>query len=62
MPNLNWSEINIMDELIRMEVLLSTSLYMDNEDQTECDMATNLVGMVLQRITALKKASGVKRD
>lgn len=59
MSNLNWSDIDIEDELQLMETLLAASLYMDAGNDTEYDMAFRLVDKVLLRIRDLRKASGV---
>ncbi|UNK55612.1 hypothetical protein [Rahnella aceris] len=60
MSNLNWSDIDIEDELQLMETLLAASLYMDVGNDTEYDMAFRLVDKVLLRIRDLKKASEVR--
>lgn len=60
MPNLKWSEIDIRDELFTMETLLSASLCMNDENETEHDIAINLVDKVLNRVRELKKASEVR--
>ncbi|HGO5309590.1 TPA: hypothetical protein ACK2W5_005281 [Klebsiella oxytoca] len=59
MPNSKWSEIDIEDELRRLESLLSTSLYMNFSDETEHGVALELIGMSLSRVRELKTASEV---
>lgn len=56
MPNLNWSDIDIEDELQLMETLLAAALYM-NEDEHE--LAIGLVDKVLIRVRDLKNSSEV---
>ncbi len=62
MRKLKWSEIDIEDELRRLEALLSTSLYMNFEDENENEysIAMGLIDMSLSRIRELKAAEGVK--
>ncbi len=60
MRKLKWSEIDIEDELRRLEALLSTSLYMNFEDENEYSIAMGLIDMSLSRIRELKAAEGVK--
>ena len=57
MRNIKWSEVDIEDELRRLESLLSTSLYMNVDDEKEYDIAMGLVDMALSRIRDLKTAS-----
>ncbi|EKT0318764.1 hypothetical protein QDF68_001478 [Klebsiella pneumoniae] len=59
MTNSKWSEIDIEDELRRLEVMLSTSLYMKLDDEDEHNIAIGLIGMSLSRIQELKAASEV---
>ncbi|MCJ4396047.1 host cell division inhibitor Icd-like protein [Klebsiella pneumoniae] len=54
-----WSEIDIEDELRRLEALLSTSLYMNFDDETEYSVAMDLISMSLSRVRELKAASEV---
>ena len=60
MPNLKWSDVDIRDELWVMETLLAASLCMNDQNETEHDIAINLVDKVLNRIRDLKKASEVR--
>ncbi len=60
MRKLKWSEIDIEDELRRLEVMLSTSLYMNFDDENEYSIAMGLIDMSLSRIRELKAAEGVK--
>ena len=59
MRKVKWSEIDIEDELRRLEALLSTSLYMNFDDETEYSVAMGLISMSLSRIRELKAASEV---
>ncbi|ELI8806240.1 TPA: hypothetical protein NRN84_001174 [Klebsiella pneumoniae] len=59
MPNSKWSEIDIEDELRRLEALLSTTLYMNLDDDNEHSIAMELISMSLCRIRELKEISGV---
>lgn len=59
MRKVKWSEIDIEDELRRLEALLSTSLYMNFDDETECSVAMDLISMSLLRVRELKAASEV---
>ncbi|MBS0870069.1 hypothetical protein JK156_18990 [Enterobacter ludwigii] len=59
MHKLKWSEIDIEDELRRLEALLSTSLYMNLDDETEYSVAMDLISMSLSRVRELKVASEV---
>lgn len=59
MRKVKWSEIDIEDELRRTEALLSTSLYMNFDDETEYSVAMDLISMSLSRIRELKAASEV---
>ncbi|HBB6748923.1 TPA: hypothetical protein JD206_002917 [Citrobacter freundii] len=59
MHKLKWSEIDIEDELRRLESLLSTSLYMNLDDETEYSVAMDLISMSLSRVRELKVASEV---
>ena len=45
MRKVKWSEIDIEDELRRLEALLSTSLYMNFDDETEYSVAMDLISM-----------------
>ncbi|EEA8075691.1 hypothetical protein ABA80_002928 [Salmonella enterica subsp. enterica] len=58
MRKVKWSEIDIEDEL-RLEALLSTSLYMNFDDETEYSVAMDLISMSLSRVRELKAASEV---
>ncbi|MDA5092328.1 hypothetical protein PGN04_31650 [Klebsiella quasipneumoniae subsp. quasipneumoniae] len=49
MTNSKWSEIDIEDELRRLEVMLSTSPYMKLDDEDEHNIAIGLIGMSLSR-------------
>jgi len=60
MRNINWLHIDIEEELRRMETLLSASLYMNDENETEHEIAINLVDKVLKRVRELKEASEVQ--
>ncbi|MGF0937187.1 hypothetical protein ACQR9S_23060 [Klebsiella pneumoniae] len=59
MRKVKWSEIDIGDELRRLEALLSTSLYMNFDDETEYSVAMDLISMSLSRVRELKAASEV---
>lgn len=59
MRKVNWSEIDIEDELRRLEALLSTTLYMNLDDDNEHSIAMELIGMSLCRIRELKEISEV---
>lgn len=59
MRKVKWSEIDIEDELRRTEALLSTSLYMNFDDETEYSVAMDLISMSLSRVRELKAASEV---
>lgn len=59
MRKVKWSEIDIEDELRRLEVFLQTSLCMSFDDETEYSTAMNLIRMSLTRISELKAASEV---
>lgn len=59
MRNINWSHVDIEDELRRMETLLSASLYMNDENKFEHEIAVNLIDKVLKRVRELKEASEV---
>ncbi|MGS3449722.1 hypothetical protein ACB376_17265 [Klebsiella electrica] len=59
MPNSKWSEIDIEDELRRLEALLLTTLYMNLDDDNEHSIAMELISMSLCRIRELKEISGV---
>ncbi|WKM69842.1 hypothetical protein Q2T70_15575 [Klebsiella oxytoca] len=59
MTNSKWSEIDIEDELRRLEALLSTTLYMNLNDDNERSVAMELIGMSLYRIRELKEISEV---
>ncbi|HCI6160407.1 hypothetical protein [Klebsiella pneumoniae] len=59
MTNSKWSEIDIEDELRRMEALLSTTLYMNLDDDVERNVVMDLLSITLWRIRELKAASEV---
>ncbi|WP_404647370.1 hypothetical protein [Raoultella ornithinolytica] len=59
MTNSKWSEIDIENELRRLESMLSTSLFMDLEDDNERSIAMELINMSLYRIRELKEISEV---
>ncbi|HBY9728516.1 Uncharacterised protein [Klebsiella variicola] len=59
MANSKWSEIDIENELRRLESMLSTSLFMNLDDDNEHSIAMELIGMSLSRIRELKTACGV---
>jgi len=59
MPNLKWSDIDIQDELQLMETLLAASLYMNDDNEIEHDIAITLIDKVLLRVRDLKRASEV---
>ena len=59
MHKIKWSDVDIEDELRRLEALLSTSLYMNFEDETEYGVAMDLIGMSLSRVRELKAAREV---
>ena len=59
MPNSKWSEIDIENELRRLESMLSTSLFMNLEDDNEHSIAMGLINMSLFRIRELKEISEV---
>lgn len=59
MTNSKWSEIDIENELRRLESMLSTSLFMNLDDDNEHSIAMELIGMSLSRIRELKAASEV---
>ena len=59
MRKVKWSEIDIEDELRRLEVLLQTSLCMNFDDETEYSVAMDLISMSLSRVRELKAASEV---
>lgn len=56
MHKLKWSDVDIEDELRRLEVMLSTSLYMNFDDETEYSVAMDLISMSLSRVRELKVA------
>ncbi|EAO9251797.1 hypothetical protein DMO59_08870 [Salmonella enterica subsp. diarizonae] len=58
MCNLKWSEIDIEDELSKMESLLSTSLIMNLSNEIERGIAVDLMDMLLLRVRKLKKLKG----
>lgn len=55
MPDSKWSEIDIENELRRLESMLSTSLFMNLEDDNENCIAMELINMSLFRIRELKE-------
>ncbi|MCS5771191.1 hypothetical protein LNN92_00210 [Klebsiella variicola subsp. variicola] len=59
MTNSKWSEIDIEDELRRLEALLSTTLYMNLDDDVERNVVMDLLSITLWRIRELKAASEV---
>ncbi|MBZ7748411.1 hypothetical protein FML41_10145 [Klebsiella michiganensis] len=59
MTNSKWSEIDIEGELRRLEALLSTTLYMNFDDDNEHSIAMELISMSLYRIRELKEISEV---
>ncbi|MDP9704983.1 UNVERIFIED_ORG: hypothetical protein J2W64_002186 [Rahnella aquatilis] len=60
MPNLKWSDIDIEEELLLIETLLAASLYMNDANEIEHDIAISLIDRVLLRVRDLKKASEVR--
>lgn len=59
MTNSKWSEIDIEDELRRLEAMLSTSLYMNLDDEKEYSIAVDLIELSLTRVRVLKAVSEV---
>ncbi|HCL6650722.1 TPA: hypothetical protein R4079_005095 [Raoultella ornithinolytica] len=59
MRKVKWSEIDIEDELSRLEAMLSTSLYMNFDDEKEYSIAVDLIGLSLTRVRELKEVSEV---
>ncbi|HBS6427849.1 hypothetical protein WCD93_25925 [Klebsiella michiganensis] len=59
MPKSKWSEIDIEDELRRLEVMLCTTLYMNLDDEEGYRIAIGLISMSLSRVRELKAASEV---
>ncbi|HBN5444013.1 TPA: hypothetical protein L3F56_000647 [Klebsiella oxytoca] len=59
MPNSKWSGIDIENELRRLESMLSTSLFMNLNDDNEHSIAMELINMSLYRIRELKEISEV---
>ncbi|HBS6919852.1 hypothetical protein K9I53_02190 [Klebsiella quasipneumoniae] len=59
MRKVKWSEIDIEDELSRLESMLSTSLYMNFDDEKEYSIAVDLIGLSLTRVRELKEVSEV---
>jgi len=59
MLKVKWSEIDIEDELSRLESMLSTSLYMNFDDEKEYSIAVDLIGLSLTRVRELKEVSEV---
>ena len=57
MRKVKWSEIDIEDELRRLEALLSTSLYMNFDDETEYSVAMDLISMSLSRVSRRRTAA-----
>lgn len=60
MRSINWSNVDIEDELQHMEALLSASLYVNSESEKGRQMIFDLVDMVLTRVRELKEASEVQ--
>lgn len=60
MHKLKWSDVDIEDELRRLETMLSASLYMNFDDETEYSVAMDLIALSLSRIRELKSSSGVR--
>lgn len=60
MPNFKWSDIDIEDELRLMETLLAASLYMNDDNEIEHDIAITLIDKVLLRVRDLRRASEVR--
>lgn len=59
MRKVKWSEIDIEDELSRLESMLSTSLYMNFDDEKEYSITVDLIGLSLTRVRELKEVSEV---
>lgn len=59
MRKVKWSEIDIEDELRRLEAMLSTSLHMNFDDEKEYSIAVDLIGLSLTRVRELKEVSEV---
>lgn len=59
MRKVKWSEIDIEDELSRLESMLSTSLYMNFDNEKEYSIAVDLIGLSLTRVRELKEVSEV---
>lgn len=59
MNNSKWSEIDIENELCCLESMLSTSLFMNLDDDNEHSIAMELIGMSLYRIRELREISEV---
>ena len=59
MRKVKWSEIDIEDELRRLEAMLSTSLCMNLDDEKECSIVVDLIGLSLTCVRELKAASEV---
>ncbi|MEZ6166259.1 hypothetical protein SL914_02870 [Klebsiella pneumoniae] len=59
MTNSKWSEIDIENELRRLESMLSTSLFMNLDDDNEHSITMELISMSLYRIRELKEISEV---
>lgn len=59
MRKIKRSEIDIEDELRRLESALSASLYMNFDDETERSVAMDLISISLSRVRELKSASEV---
>lgn len=62
MTNSKWSEIDIEDELRRMEALLSTTLFMNFDDDVERSVVMDLISITLFRIRELKAAGEVSHE
>ena len=59
MPKSKWSEIDIEDELRRLEVMLCTTLYMNLDDEEGYSIVIGLISMSLSRVRELKAVSEV---
>lgn len=59
MTNCKWSEIDIEDEPRRMEAFLSTTVFMNFDNDIERSVVMDLISITLFRIRELKAASEV---
>jgi hypothetical protein len=57
MHNIEWSDINIGDELERLETLLAASLLMNYGDETEQELAISLIDKALIRVREILSAN-----